>query len=162
MIRVALGMVGLGVVLAVVWVLSSAGSRGLRPLLEKPRLEKRAISEGYEWERRTDQIYRRLKAVPGPLEDRAKILQFVESLRNVEAYVEPRTVIHPLSVVLVAEDGEWVRHHLKDDAFIRELARARRLKVFDATKVGYPERMRRYRRQSPDSPEGPAPLQGDT
>jgi hypothetical protein len=60
--------------------------------------------------------------------------------------VEPRTVVHPLSVVLVAGDGEWVRIALPDDRFLRELARTRGLKVQDASRVGYPERMRRYKR----------------
>jgi hypothetical protein len=81
------------------------------------------------------------------------MLRFIQTRQGVDAYVEPRTVIHPLSVVLVAEDGEWVRHQLQDDSFIRELARARKLRVFDAAKVGYPERMRRYRKDRLPGPE---------
>jgi hypothetical protein len=59
--------------------------------------------------------------------------------------VEPKTVISPLSVVLVAGDGEWRRFHLADDSYIRELSATRNLKVFDAVRVGYPKRMRQYR-----------------
>jgi DNA-binding transcriptional MerR regulator len=44
------------------------------------------------------------------------------------------------------QDGEWVRIELRDDRLLRELARSRGLRVQDATRVGYPERMRRYRR----------------
>jgi hypothetical protein len=139
------------VVLTIAWVISTAVSRAARLRLRKPG--RRTTPAGYVWDRRRDQLYRRMKAVPGPEEHRDEILAFIESRRGVEAYLEPRTVIHPLSVVLVAEDGEWVRHQLKDDAFIRELARARKLPIHDAGKVGYPERMRRYRRaQGPDAP----------
>jgi hypothetical protein len=61
----------------------------------------------YDYERKTDQLRRRAKNVPGPQEDRAAILAFLESRTGVQAWVEPRTVMHPLSVVLVAGDGEW-------------------------------------------------------
>ncbi|MDP9296336.1 MAG: hypothetical protein M3O88_06555 [Actinomycetota bacterium] len=44
--------------------------------------------------------------VLGLYEERDAILQFVESQAGVEAYVEPKTVMHPLSVVLVVGDGE--------------------------------------------------------
>lgn len=117
----------------------------------RSRLPKRAPrSRLYDWERRTDQISRRMKAVPAPQEERDRILDFVQTRSGVEAFVEPKTVIHPLSVVLVAGDGEWIRVELRDDAYLRELARTRGLRVADATRVGYPERMRRYRRPEPD------------
>ena len=75
--------------------------------------------------------------MPGPAEDREGILAFVTSRQGVEAYVEPRTVIHPLSVVLIAEDGEWRRFELRDDV------KERGLRVLDASRFGYPERMKR-------------------
>jgi hypothetical protein len=103
--------------------------------------------EGYGWERKTDQIYRKVKAVSVPGEDREAILAFISSRRAVEAYMEPRTLTYPLSVVLVADDGEWKRFQLADDSFIRSLAGSQALPVFDAGKVGYPERMRKYKRE---------------
>jgi hypothetical protein len=84
--------------------------------------------------------------VKAPDEDRAAILEFIESRTGVEAYVEPRTVVSPLSVVLVAGDGEWRRFHLADDSYIRELSATKNLKVFDAVRAGYPRRMREYPR----------------
>jgi hypothetical protein len=60
--------------------------------------------------------------------------------------------MHPLSVVFVAGDGEWVRFELKEDAFLRQLANERGLPVIDATRFGYPERMRRPRGQRPNEP----------
>jgi hypothetical protein len=101
----------------------------------------------YEFESRQQRVSRRLKGVQGLPEDRDGIRRFVESRTGVEAYVEPRTVMHPLSVVLVAGDGEHTRFELSDDAYIRELARTHDLKVLDAARVGYPQRMREYLRR---------------
>lgn len=117
---------------------------------------------GYEFERRTDQVHRRLKGVKGQAEDREGIIGFLETHQGVEAYVEPRTVIHPLSVVLVAHDGEWRRFGLSDDRFLRELARARGVSLHDAVHHGYPQRMRDYeRRRRRDLPPGSPPAPDD-
>jgi hypothetical protein len=114
----------------------------------------------YDWERRTDRLYRRVKRVPAPEEDRDGILGFIETRRKVEAYVEPKTVVSPLSVVLVAEDGEWRRFHLASDAFVRELSATKGLKVYDAVRTGYPKRMRAYR-PKPGAPGAAPESQGD-
>lgn len=100
---------------------------------------------GHDWDRRRDQLYRRVKGIGGPDEQRDQILAFLDSHRGVEAYVEPRTVMHSLSVVLVDADGVAKRFELREDAFLLELAKDRGLPVFDATRVGYPARMRRRR-----------------
>jgi hypothetical protein len=100
---------------------------------------------GHDWDRRRDQLHRQVKKIEGPDEQRDQIVAFLDSHRGVEAYVEPRTVMHPLSVVFVDADGAAKRFELREDAFLRELAKTRGLPVFDATRVGYPERMRRHR-----------------
>jgi hypothetical protein len=110
----------------------------------------RAIGPGrYEWERRTTQAYRRWKNVPAPREDRDAMRAFVTSHRGVEAYVEPRTVMHPLSVVFVDDVGAWTRFELADDAFLRELVLQHPMPVFDAGLVGYPKRMHHDRDDRP-------------
>ena len=107
----------------------------------------------HEWEARTDRFHRRVAGVQRPGEDRDGILDFLGTRRGVEAFMEPQTAMSRLSVVLVAEDGEWKRFELADDSFVRELTRTRGLPVFDAMRTGYPERMRRYKRpQREDSP----------
>lgn len=47
--------------------------------------------------------------------------------------------------------GEWIRIELREDTFLRELSKTRGLRIHDATRVGYPERMRNYRR-APGAP----------
>lgn len=140
-------IVGVVIILAaVLWKSFSEVARGLakrRPSRTPPS------PEGYAWEPKTDQVKRRVKAVSVPGEDREAILNFATTRSSVEAYMEPRTLSYPLSVVLVAADGEWKRFQLADDSFIRSLASSHGLQVFDAGRVGYPERMRRYRRGGP-------------
>jgi hypothetical protein len=107
----------------------------------------------HEWQARTDRYYRKAVGVQRPDENRDGILDFLDTRRGVEAFMEPQTAMSRLSVVLVAEDGEWHRFELADDSFVRELTRTRGLPVFDAMRTGYPERMRRYKRpQREDSP----------
>ena len=100
---------------------------------------------GYEFDARTDQVRRRLKGVAGPDERRDDILEFLNTHRGVEAYVEPKTVMSPKSVVLVDEAGDWRRFELREDAYLRRLAGERGLPIYDAARTGYPPRMRRGR-----------------
>lgn len=74
--------------------------------------------------------------------------EFVSSRVGVEAYVEPATPTAPLSVVLVAADGEWIRKPIPDQAWIQKVSKVARIPVYDAALVGYPRRMREYRRPS--------------
>ena len=128
---------------AVFWKSISEVTRGVA---QRRAARKPPDPSGYAWERKTDQMYRRVKAVSVPGEDREAILAFLTSRKGVEAYMEPRTLTYPLSVVLVAADGEWKRFQLADDSFIRSLTGSHGMQVFDAGKVGYPDRMRRYKR----------------
>jgi hypothetical protein len=98
---------------------------------------------GYEFEARSDQAKRRLKGVTGPVERRDEIVEFLDTHEGVEAYVEPKTVVSPKSVVLIDVAGEWRRFELKEDAYLRRLSAERVLPIFDAALTGYPPRMRR-------------------
>ena len=126
------------------WLRRAAEKRG------RLRAPRPARSGGHEWDKRRDQLYRQVKGLGGPEEHRDKILSFLDAHRGVEAYMEPKTVMHPLSVLLVDAEGEAKRFELREDALLRELAKTRGIPVFDATRVGYPERMRRRK----DGPAG--------
>lgn len=63
---------------------------------------------------------------------------------GVEAYVEPKTNVTPLTVVLVAADGEWTRRRVGGPSGARRLGERLRIPVYDVQKVGYPQRMRDY------------------
>jgi len=119
---------------AVGWIRAAA--------VRRPGRRRERGAGGYEFDRRRDQAMRSFKGVAGPLERRDEIVAFLDEHRGVEAYVEPKTVISPKSVVLVDEAGEW-RFELKEDAYLRRLAAERGLRIFDASITGYPSRMRR-------------------
>jgi hypothetical protein len=60
---------------------------------------------------------------------------------------------HPLTVVLVAHDGEWLRFTVPDDRVVRSLG----IPVYEAARTGYPRRMKEYKRgQSGPEPSGPS------
>jgi hypothetical protein len=99
---------------------------------------------GYEFDRSADRAKRSIKGVSGPVEQRSDLVEFLNAHPGVEAYVEPKTVISPMSVVLVDGAGEWRRFELREDAHLRRLAADRGLPpIFDASLTGYPPRMRR-------------------
>jgi hypothetical protein len=117
------------------WIRASAALRASR------RGSRR--TGGYEFEALGDQAKRRLKSVAGPAERRDEIVGFLDTHEGVEAYMEPKTVMSPKSVVLVDAAGEWRRFELKEDAYLRRLSAERALPIFDAALTGYPPRMRR-------------------
>lgn len=123
------------------WARSAAARRPVRRTARGPGV--------YDFDARTDQVRRRLKGIAGPEERRDDILEFLNSHRGVEAYVEPKTVMSPKSVVLVDEAGDWKRFELREDAYLRRLAAERGLPIFDAARTGYPPRMRRRRDADP-------------
>ena len=132
------------VVVVVVFALGSVLVRWVRMRVPRP-VPRRGTGRvgGYEFDRRADQIKRRLKGIEGPEEQRDEFTAFLDAHRGVEAYVEPKTVMSPKSVVLVDAEGEWRRFELKEDAFLRRLAGERGVPIFDAALTGYPPRMRR-------------------
>ena len=124
-------------------VLSSAVRRAGGALAR--RRSAATVPGSYEFDARTDQVKRTLKRVSGPDERRDDILEFLNTHHGVEAYVEPKTVMSPKTVVLVDGVGEWRRFELREDAFLRRLSAERGLPIFDAGRTGYPSRMRRRR-----------------
>jgi len=89
--------------------------------------------------------------------------QWASTHRGVEAYVEPRTTVTEITVLLIAHDGEWTRRRVGSGEDARRLGKRLRIPVYDVAKVGYPQRMRDYtarqrilrerekdRRESPD------------
>jgi hypothetical protein len=70
--------------------------------------------------------------------------QWVAEHHGVEAYVEPKTTVTEVTVVLVAADGEWTRRRAGGDAGARRLSERLKIPVYDVQKVGYPQRMRDY------------------
>jgi hypothetical protein len=79
-----------------------------------------------------------------PAADLRYLHQWVADHTGVEAFVEPKTTVTEVTVVLVAADGEWTRRRAGGDAGARRLSERLDIPVYDVQKVGYPQRMRDY------------------
>lgn len=79
-----------------------------------------------------------------PAADLKYLRQWVAEHRGVEAYVEPKTTVTDVTVVLVAADGEWTRRRAGGAAGARRLSERLKIPIYDVQKVGYPQRMRDY------------------
>ncbi|MDT4918569.1 MAG: hypothetical protein QOI15_197 [Pseudonocardiales bacterium] len=91
-------------------------------------------------------LFRR-KNRPGTLRaatsaDLDHLRQFITSRDGVEAYLEPRTAVTDTTVVLVASDGEWTRRRVDGPDAAVALAKKQAIPLYEAAKVGYPQRMR--------------------
>ena len=83
-------------------------------------------------------------ATRDPAADLRHLQQWVAEHEGVEAFVEPKTTVTDVTVVLVAADGEWTRRRAGGVAGARRLSDRLKIPVYDVQKVGYPQRMRDY------------------
>lgn len=70
--------------------------------------------------------------------------EFVRTRTGVEGFVEPKTAIYSTTLLLVADDGEYLRRPIKDRNQAGEFCGKSNIPLYDAAKVGYPRRMREY------------------
>ncbi len=79
-----------------------------------------------------------------PSADLKYLRRWVAEHVGVEAFIEPKTTVTDVTVVLVAADGEWTRRRTGGDAGARRLSDRLKIPVYDVQKVGYPQRMRDF------------------
>jgi hypothetical protein len=95
-------------------------------------------------------------------EAEAHLRQFVATRRGVEGFVEPRTTVSDVTLLLVATDGEWTRRRVPSVAWAHEFANGLGVPSYDAALVGIPSRMREYNRRQkhPKIEDDPTALDG--
>ncbi|WP_269211664.1 MULTISPECIES: hypothetical protein [unclassified Nocardioides] len=76
--------------------------------------------------------------------DEAHLHDFVVSRRGVEGFVEPRTAVSDVTLLLVAHDGEWTRRRVPSVKWAHDFANRHQVPSYDAAVVGIPQRMRDY------------------
>jgi hypothetical protein len=79
--------------------------------------------------------------------DEKHLREFISSRRGVEGFVEPRTAVSDVTILLVAQDGEWTRRRVPSVEWAHRFANKLGVPSYDAAVVGYPERMREYNRR---------------
>lgn len=88
--------------------------------------------------------FRRGRSGRGPDEDLQYLQRWTAQRTGVEGFVEPRTTVTEVTVVLVAADGEWTRRRAGGESGARRLGDVLQIPIYDVQKVGYPQRMRDY------------------
>ena len=79
--------------------------------------------------------------------DAAHLRAFVSTRRGVEGFVEPRTTVSEVTLLLVAHDGEWTRRRVPSVKWAHDFANRLGVPSYDAAVVGIPQRMRDYNRR---------------
>jgi hypothetical protein len=79
--------------------------------------------------------------------DEEHLHQFVTTRRGVEGFVEPRTAVSDVTLLLVAHDGEWTRRRVPSVQWAHDFANRHHVPSYDAAVVGIPQRMRDYNRR---------------
>jgi hypothetical protein len=93
--------------------------------------------------------------------DSEHLRTFVASRRGVEGFVEPRTTVSEVTLLLVAHDGEWTRRRVPSVEWAHEFANRLGVPSYDAAVVGIPQRMRDYNRRqklAQGQPKAPNPF----
>lgn len=76
--------------------------------------------------------------------DEAHLRTWVEERRGVEGFVEPRTAVSEVTLLLVAHDGEWTRRRVPSVKWAHDFCNRQQVPSYDAAVVGVPQRMRDY------------------
>ncbi|MFZ5845775.1 MAG: hypothetical protein ACOYX5_00150 [Actinomycetota bacterium] len=79
--------------------------------------------------------------------DEQHLEEFARTRRGVEGFVEPRTAVSDVTIILVAHDGEWTRRRVPSVEWAHRFANRHGIPSYDAAVVGYPARMREYNRR---------------
>jgi hypothetical protein len=84
---------------------------------------------------------------PSDRADEQHLAEFATSRRGVEGFVEPRTAVTDVTIMLVAHDGEWTRRRVPSVEWAHSFANRHGIPSYDAAVVGYPARYREYNRR---------------
>ena len=84
--------------------------------------------------------------------DQDHLSEFVTARHGVEGFVEPRTAVSDVTMLLVAHDGEWTRRRVPSIEWAHQFANGLGVPSYDAAVVGYPDRMRAFNRRRKERP----------
>jgi hypothetical protein len=78
--------------------------------------------------------------------DEEHLRTWLEQRRGVEGFVEPRTAVSDVTLLLVAHDGEWTRRRVPSVKWAHSFCNTHQVPSYDAAVVGVPRRMREWNR----------------
>lgn len=74
----------------------------------------------------------------------AHFTNFAQTRKGVEAYFEQAGARDPMSLLLVAHDGEWTRRQVPDAQSAAKIADSLKIPFYEVIRTGYPQRMREW------------------
>src|SRR3546814_13089160 len=74
--------------------------------------------------------------------DEQHLHEWVANRRGVEGFVEPRTAVSDVTLLLVAHDGAWTPRRVQSVQWAHQFANKHQVPSYAATVVGLPHRMR--------------------
>ena len=77
-------------------------------------------------------------------EDEQHLAEFIDTREGVEGFVEPRTAVSDVTLLLVARDGEFTRRRVPSADWAYKFCKRRGITAYEAGVVGIPQRMREY------------------
>jgi hypothetical protein len=77
-------------------------------------------------------------------DDEQHLENFVSTREGVEGYVEPRTAVNDVTLLLVAWDGEYTRRRVPSDDWAYKFCKRHGIRAYEAGVVGIPQHMRDY------------------
>ncbi|MFT4287590.1 hypothetical protein [Nocardioides sp.] len=79
--------------------------------------------------------------------DVTHLTEWLTQRKGVEGFVEPRTAVSDVTLLLVAHDGEWTRRRVPSVQWAHRFCNDHQVPSYDAAVVGVPQRMRDYNRR---------------
>ncbi|WP_370288175.1 hypothetical protein [Nocardioides sp.] len=76
--------------------------------------------------------------------DEQHLHAWLEGRHGVEGFVEPRTAVSEVTLLLVAHDGAWTRRRVPSVQWAHGFCNRLQIPSYDAAVVGIPQRMRDY------------------
>lgn len=73
-----------------------------------------------------------------------ELRSWAELRTGIEAFVEPAAGLNPTTLLLVADDGEFIRRPIASTRDAQRLVRDLGVPLYNVNRVGYPKRMREY------------------
>ena len=79
--------------------------------------------------------------------DEKHLDEWASTRHGVEGFVEPRTTVTPVTLLLVDKSGQWTRRPVPSIEWAHKFCNRRSIPSYDAGLVGIPDRMREYNRR---------------
>ena len=98
-------------------------------------------------------VQRARSCVRSDSDDQQHLLEFIVTRRGVEGFVEPRTTVTDVTLLLVAHDGEWTRRRVPSVQWAHDFANRNGVPSYDAAAGRHPRADARLQPRAEGTPQ---------